>query len=235
MIYDINLIPKTKKNTSSNTANISVLIFLLCILVIAVFGFYLPYLKKESLKDQIQDKEDELSSYSGTEDTFLSLMSESVKLNQANTLVEQIKSNKINMTEILSFLNDNTPDDLLVTSFSYETGLITIEGEASTYTEIAQFIVKLRNMNKVTAINFTHAEVEEESDVPDQSNNNKKINKFTLYVRLDVVDAFSVIQQTEATKTSVENSPEDTGTEEATSEQTANSEEQEGSQNEANQ
>jgi len=207
MIYDINLIPKAKKNVSSETIFITTTLSLCCIALLIYFGFYLPIQQKYSLSKQISEQENELLSYSDTQEQYSSILNQVNEFIRTDLTLGTLKSSNLKMTKILNEIEKNIPKNVIVKTMTLEEGLLTIEGNAPSYQNIAQCIVKLRNMENVLGVTFTNAMKEETmgeasiekmneentvGEIPKESREGKdQLNNFTIYVNFNVMDVLT--------------------------------------------
>ncbi len=199
MIYDINLVPKNKKNASGKINFLMLLIGLFGLVILAVFFFLFPLQQKLSLMKQIQDKEDELAAYSEVQTEYNTLVSEANKQNQILASLDLLKDSRVKMTTLMDDIEGCMPKNVIVKSIALEDGLITIIGSASTYKEMAQFMVNLRKMNGVIAVTFTNATAEEDANET-ESNHSYSLDQlydFTIYVNYDIKNIIAELQQME--------------------------------------
>lgn len=191
MIYDINLIPKAKKNPLSTAYLIAFLIFLASSVLIAVFGFYLPFKEKNSLKDLIKEQEREIASSLEEQNTYATLLDQTAAISQTSISLDYLKENNLKMTKLMKDLENNMPEGILCSEMSLEGGLLIIKGISPTYTEMAAFIVKLRKMENVSQVTFLNAAMEDAADDADEK---AAMYTFEIDVRFSLVDAFTQLQ-----------------------------------------
>lgn len=208
MIYDINLIPKTRKKVSNEAIFVTSALSLCCVAVIIYLGFFLPFQQKSTLSKQISDQENELLSYSDTQEQYFSLINQVEEISRTALTLDSIKSSNLKMTEIINDIESTTPKNIKIKTMSLSGGLLTMEGRASSYQEIAEYIVNLRNVENVQGITFTNATrdegigevaIEEATigentleKIPEGNTDNvKQFHNFTLYVNLNVTDVLT--------------------------------------------
>ncbi len=199
MMYDINLIPQTKKNASGRINSTMIFIGLFCFVVLAVFFFYFPLQQKLSLNKQIQEKESEISSYANVEQEYITLADQADRLDRTAKALESLKSDRVKLTEVLNKIEKNIPKKVTVNSITLSEGLFTLEASSSTYKEISQFIVNLRGIEGVLSVTFSSAAAQEDSDASSggssaNSYNKEQIHDFTIFVRYDMKDVISELQ-----------------------------------------
>lgn len=198
-MYDINLIPKVKKKVSGESIFITTALCLCCFAFMGFFGFYLPIQQKLTLSDQIRAQEDELQSYSDTQDTYTLRVNQLNELKRTDIILNTLKTGKLKMTKIMNDIEMNIPQTIILQSMSFNAGLLTIEGTAPSYQDIAEYIVNLRSMENVLSVTFMNAIkeetmgqiiMEEESSEVDTINQ-EEVHSFTIYVNLFTVDVIS--------------------------------------------
>jgi Tfp pilus assembly protein PilN len=199
MIYDINLVPKNKKNTSGKFNFLIMLIGLFTVVVLTVFFFLFPLQQKLSLMNQIQNCENEITAYSEVQTEYSSLVIAADHLNQILTTLNSLKGSRVKMTALMDDIEGCMPKNATMKSINLEDGLLTIIGSASTYREMAQFIVNLRNIEGVLSVTFTNATVEEDANGSEskQSYSLDQHYDFTIYVNYDFKNIIAELQQNE--------------------------------------
>lgn len=196
MIYDINLIPKNKKKSSSSSHLILALLSISCIVVLALFGFYFPYQDKNTLKDKIKEQQDEVKDSSEVELTYTNLISERDTLVFSNTMLDSIKSSKFDVVLMMEEVEQRIPETIILKEISLEAGLLTLKGTSPSYTDIASLIVKLREMNGVLDVSFLSATVDEANGgTAAEDSISEPISEFSVYVRLNTVDILAQFMQ----------------------------------------
>jgi Tfp pilus assembly protein PilN len=199
MIYDINLVPKNKKNATGRSNFLIILIGLFTVVVLAVFFFLFPLQQKLSLMNQIRDRENELEAYSEVQTEYSTLVSEADQLNQILTTLASLKGSRVKMTTLMDDIEGCMPKNITMKSIKLEDGLLTIIGSASTYREISQFIVNLRKMEDVQDVTFTNATVEDDRNGTEsyQGYNMEQLYDFTIYINYDYKNIIAELQQKE--------------------------------------
>jgi Tfp pilus assembly protein PilN len=166
-----------------------------------VFGFYLPLQERNILSAQVREKEEELQAYSNTQEIYGTLMEQMTALSQTDLILDSIESNNLQMSNIMDNIESNIPEDIMINEMSLESGMITLEGTSLSFTEIASFIVKLRNMESVLEVSFLSAEEDEAS--MDEALEDSSLDQsflFTIYVKLNVSDILSQINVGDGTE-----------------------------------
>jgi Tfp pilus assembly protein PilN len=193
MIYDINLIPKSKVKSSANLNAALLILFVASAALLVTLGLYLPYQQKVSLKREIRNQEATLLTFTGTKDTYSSLQSQIEEVNGTDLLLDTIKSNNLKMTTILNNVENAIPKDIIISSMSLEAGMLTLVGTSPSYTEVAGFIVNLRKVDNVAGVAFMSASAEASAEAAGSNNTQDagQLFNFTVYVKFNVTDAFT--------------------------------------------
>jgi hypothetical protein len=125
-------------------------------------GLYLPLKEKNDLKKRIGQKQEELSSYGSVEDRYIALSAQFSKITAINSAFKALKSNNLKMTQIFQDLQENIPGDIIIQNISYSNmkGELTIDGLSRNYKNIAQYIVKLRQLDYILDVGFTSVVLE---------------------------------------------------------------------------
>ena len=90
------------------------------------------------------------------------------------------------ITALLDNIEVNTPEDIYLENLSIEGGMLNLSGYSPNYEDIAKYIVKLRNMDRVDNTTFTTATLDENDD--------KEKYQFNLYCNIDQRDFISELQ-----------------------------------------
>lgn len=193
MIYDINLIPKSKVKSSANLNVALLILFVTSAALLVTLGFYLPYQQKLSLKREIRNQEATLLTFTGTQETYSSLQNQIEEVNSTDLLLDTIKSNNLKMTTIFNNVENSIPKDIIISSMSLEAGMLTLVGTSPSYTEVAGFIVNLRKVDNVAGVAFMSASAESSSEAAGSDNTQDagQLFNFTVYVKFNVTDVFT--------------------------------------------
>ncbi len=185
MKYDINLMPKNNDKSAIQTVIISLLLLLIIIGGLGYFCYYMPVQERNHLKADIKDLEDELASSSDLEQEYIELSDKVSKLLEIEIKLKNLKENNIKTTEIYDGLEKSIPKNITLDKIVLdEGGIITIEGYSPTHTDIAQFLVNLRKVDKVLVVEFQMLD----------NNNPKKPNEFTIQLAWNVITMNGGIQ-----------------------------------------
>jgi Tfp pilus assembly protein PilN len=171
MRHDINLIPKRSSVISAKTMFFIILITISGIIITGLYGLYLPLKTKNELKNLIKEKQEELLLYGGVYETFNTLTDQINSIITIKAAFEALKINNLKMTQILQDFQDNIPKNMVIQNISYSNsnGELLMEGLSPTYKEIAQYIVKLRQLDYILDVGFTSAELEKDEMNADSS------------------------------------------------------------------
>ena len=190
MSYDINLIPKNKKILSNKTKRLAILFYALSSILVMLFGLYLPLQEKHNLGFQVKEKEQELTNYTGTQDSYNLLLNQINDITEMDQLLDSIKTKELRATKIMKDIENNIPEKMVVQDITLETGKVTIEGCSDTFTEIAGFIVKLRELEDVSGVSFISA-AEDDTSGFSETQSKLSVYHFIVYVTLNVTDPIS--------------------------------------------
>lgn len=161
---DINLLPKKKASGAGKLATS----FILVIIAILIFsGFYMVYLPNKDKKDlekQIASKEAELASYTVTEDEYTELSARLALLRDRMDEFDRINAANLQKSIVLSEIEDAIPTNINLSSFSITGGNLSISGTTTSPDPvlISQFMVNLRNIEKVTNVTLSSINNSEE-------------------------------------------------------------------------
>lgn len=184
MRNDINLIPKRNRIISAKMMSLILAISVGGIILMLFYGLLQPLKEKNEMKNIIAQKQEELLLYNSVEDTFITLTEQINKIKTMNSAFETLKSNTLKMTQIFQDFQKNIPEDITIQTISYSNsnGELLMEGVSPTYKNIAQYIVKLRQLDDILGVVFTSAELEN----PEVSNGDKgmTMHKFSIKVSL---------------------------------------------------
>lgn len=189
MIYDINLISKSKKKASTNIIFVISLLSLFIITLLLFYGLYLPIQQKNKLINKMEEQKEQLLYLTEEEKNYIELKSKIDEISRFDEMLSLIKSSNLKITEIIKSMEENIPSDIMVNSLVLSADMLTIEGKASSYQDIAEYIIKLRKIERVVDVNFINSLKEDNKE----DTNTVKIQpyKFTIYVRLNVSDILS--------------------------------------------
>jgi Tfp pilus assembly protein PilN len=206
MVYDINLLPKNEKKNSGNPKGILIVIGTCSLLAFGILGYYFPASKQRHMENMIKEQEDEIAAYAETEEQYNTLTEQVMDTTLKSTSINSLKSSSLKLTKLLDDIEEYIPKKINVESMSCQDALLTIEALSPSYKEISCFIANVRKIENVQDVKFTSAAREEK-------NNGKKeivTNRFTIYLSLNVEDAFSKLIAGEDNKDEGETAAEDT-------------------------
>lgn len=192
MIYDINLLPKRKNKVSGKTLFTIFSFIILGIGVLAFFGIYLPLNMKNQLSDKIKRQQRELQTYTANDVQFIELTEQINNLKQMISALDELKNNRFQGTKILDSIEESIPKNIVVESISLESNLLTLEALSPSYREIAQFVVKAREIEKVLDVKFTNAYLQPDTE---EQAGNKELYRFQIFITLDAQDLITVLEQ----------------------------------------
>ncbi len=161
---DINLLPKKKASGAGKLATS----FILVIIAILIFsGFYMVYLPNKDKKDlekQIASKEAELASYTVTEDEYTELSARLALLRDRMDEFDRINAANLQKSIVLSEIEDAIPTNINLSSFFITGGNLSISGTTTSPDPVlvSQFMVNLRNIEKVTNVTLSSINNSEE-------------------------------------------------------------------------
>jgi Tfp pilus assembly protein PilN len=191
MRHDINLIPKRSRVISAKMMFLIILITISGIIITGLYGLYLPLKTKNELKNLIKEKQAELLLYDSVEENFKTLTDEINSIITIKAAFEALKINNLKMTQIFQDFQDNIPKNIVIENISYSNlnGELLMEGFSPAYKEIAQYIVKLRQLDYILDVGFTSAELEmdemnADTGIETDSKADAAMHKFKLKVSL---------------------------------------------------
>lgn len=192
MIYDINLIPKSKAKSSGGFNAILLTVTAITAIALLLFGYYFPHQQKLHLRNRIENQEKALMASADAEEAFTSLKDRIQEINAADSMMDAIKSNSIRLTDMLSGIENSIPEDVVIQSITMEAGLLTIDGVTPGYTQIAAFIVNLRKQDKVLGVTLlgTRNDTSLANTNPKQDEASGETFEFTLYANYSYADVF---------------------------------------------
>lgn len=198
MVYDINLIPKTRINASQKARFVVISVVLLFAVLLGILGLYLPTRTKLKLIDQIKKQEKELMAYSTVNEEFTTLTATMDDLKRMEGILKQLKDNNLIMTELLADLETCIPNDITIKTLAFDEGMLTLDGSSPDYEKIAQYIVNIRKLNRVINVTFLSAATDQELTEEGTMDDSKILFNFTLYVKLDAIDILPMLAVLEA-------------------------------------
>lgn len=151
---DINLVPKSEKDTSS----VTILTYLVVIMVLAlfggIFGVYIPLQKKNSLNSKISLLESEIELNNDIDIRLSEISSEVDRVSYLNDALDNLKNKDTKTSQIIKDLEQILSTDIKVKIFSIEEGVLTLEGSTPMYKNVAQSMVKIRELDYVIDANL---------------------------------------------------------------------------------
>lgn len=174
MRNDINLIPKRNSIISAKMMFMVLVISMSGLILMGYFGLFLPLNEKRELKSTIKENEEELLLYSNVDATYAATLEQVENLVGLKTVFEALKNDNLKMTQTIKDLQENIPKNIIVNKIDYKDGELLMEGLSPTNKEIAQYIVKLRQLDYVLKVDFTSAEVDVSLDNGTDTGNKKE-------------------------------------------------------------
>lgn len=167
MKADLNLLPKKQSNISAKNLVILSVISIIVLGLVGYFFVYIPNEEKNRISKEIEEKQEELAKYEGLDEELAQLNIEIAGLKSMLEAVGGITSEYVKMTEKLEAIEEAIPVDIILKNISYTTDTINMSGEGLDYTDIARFMVSLRNIEdveKVTLSTVNYTEEQEEDN-----------------------------------------------------------------------
>ena len=161
MVYDINLLPRGKRNESSKIGIRMLMVGILCAMILIGGFLFYPLRVKVSLMNKLRTQEQDIVNYAAVEEEYNAVSAEVARLNNLQSTLEELRASKKNISPLLDEIEECMPRQITLTSVQAENGLLTINGEAEIYKQIAQFMINLRGMKEAQSVTFTTATVEE--------------------------------------------------------------------------
>lgn len=183
MKADLNLLPKKKSNISTKSVAIISILGIIVLGLVGYFLVYVPNAEKNRISKEIEEKQEELDKYKGLDEELTQLNAEISELNKIISMVDGISSEYVEMTEKLKNIVDAIPVEVFLKNISYSADTIQMDGEGPDYTDIARFMVNLRNIkdvDKVSLSSVNHFQEEDEDD--------NEITKYTFNLTINYGD-----------------------------------------------
>lgn len=174
MKTDLNLLPQKGPQLSGSR----ILIIALCILAVALGGVGLPLCQKFILRNKIDQLTIELASYSEIEVLAEKLQNQVKRLTEIDNVFTDKKARYLPVSHILNDIEANIPQNINIEKLSFSAEILDIEGTAPAYREIAQFHVKMQEVEYVDSVVFRSAHRE------GQSENNAESYRFSLHLTI---------------------------------------------------
>lgn len=155
MRNDINLIVKRKQLTTP-VPIVSVLLATFFVAVFAgYFGYYLPSLEKKLLQEEIATTEEKLNSYGDVDQQYNDALQKVNNLKLIAEAFDNLKNNDIKVSEIIKDFEEKFPESVILKEFDLNEGVITLNGIASKYDDVARLILKLRELDYVNSVRLS--------------------------------------------------------------------------------
>lgn len=198
MKRDINLLPSKVKKISFATLVVIIILALSYITAALVFGLYFPLKEKEDYNIKIKKLQDSIASYNASETEYYSLQQTvNVKRREADALLA-LKENRLETVKLLNDIEKNIPFVLFLDQLTVSKGKMTLIGTTTDYKEIAKFIVKLRDVDKVIDPTFTTATLEKTQSQlnigEDEENDVIEMYSFDIYSNMEYRDVINDLQ-----------------------------------------
>ncbi|NMB42580.1 MAG: PilN domain-containing protein [Clostridiales bacterium] len=161
---DINLLPKKKASGAGKLATSFILVIIAILIFSGLYMVYLPNKYKKDLEKQIASKEAELASYTVTEDEYTELSARLALLRDRMDEFDRINAANLQKSIVLSEVESAIPTSINLSSFSITGGNLSISGTTTSPDPvlISQFMVNLRNIEKVTNVTLSSINNSEE-------------------------------------------------------------------------
>lgn len=186
MMYDINLLPKNERKMSAGMTFLIVFISIAYVAAAVLFGLLLPLKEKENMNSKIKRIKEDIESYDVTEAEYYQLEKTVEEKKREGLALLALRNERLVITALLDNIEVNTPEDIYLENLSIEGGMLNLSGYSPNYEDIAKYIVKLRNMDRVDNTTFTTATLDENDD--------KEKYQFNLYCNIDQRDFISELQ-----------------------------------------
>ena len=169
MKADLNLLPKKKSNISVQNLVVLSLISAVVLGLVGYFFVYLPNVEKNIISKEIEEKQDELAKYDGLDEELIQLNKEINDLKGMLDAVNGITSEYVKMTEKLEAIGQAMPVEMIINDFTYSDNIVEMEAqglyEKDIYTDIARFMVNLRNIDDVKSVRLVSVNYDEKEDI----------------------------------------------------------------------
>lgn len=165
---DLNLVPRKESATLNSSIVDIIMIYILTFLCLILFGVIKPNDKKAEIEKQIAEKEQELQQYATVDEEYEELTEKITEIKNNKKIVEQLTDKK-KFGDILKDIQNIIPDDVVIKNLSYSDDSLTISATSSDIIDIAQFMVKLRQLDYVQSVKFSSASNKKSENSSDTS------------------------------------------------------------------
>lgn len=151
---DINLLPKRKASDSTKLASSFIVAIILVVVLSAIFMVYLPNMDKKEIERQVASKELELSTYTVTQEEYTEMADRLSLLRNRIKAFDNINYTNLEKSQVIADVEDAMPANINLSSFSLSGDILSIAGTTTTLNPVlvSQFMVNLRNMEKVSDV-----------------------------------------------------------------------------------
>lgn len=161
---DINLLPKKSRKISFGAVVILLVLGILYVAVATLFGYLIPLRQRDELNRQINQIEKSIESINASEaEYYLLMQTVNMKRYEGEALLA-LRNNRLDITEFLDNVEASMPVDIYANALNISGGLLNIEGISLDYNDIARFMVKLRELDKVIDTTFTTATLDKANE-----------------------------------------------------------------------
>lgn len=164
MRNDINLLQKKQSSVSRKTLTYILIISIFVIICFSGICVVLPNISKGMIQNNITNKEKELQSYAAVEAEYQEALNNTTEIKEQINTIDQLKNNTRSFTQIFDDIQVIMPQDITLTKMNYHDDSIDMEGIALEVVNIAQFMVKLRQLEYVQSVKVTSSELDTESE-----------------------------------------------------------------------
>jgi len=191
MIYDINLLPKNNRNTSKKIEQKMIFTGILFVIILVACFYLFPLQQKLFFNKKIQEQNNLIDSYASVQKNYSDLTDRINNINSNMSTLKSIRNDRKDLSALLNDIEKRIPSNTKLNSMQLEDGRLVIEGDTSTFKEIAQFIVNLRSSEEVEEVTFTTATKQEDNTVLAT----QKLYSFTLNVKYKYSDILKNSQE----------------------------------------
>jgi Tfp pilus assembly protein PilN len=151
---DINLIPKEYSARRKRPVRLFYVIVLTALAIFSMLYLYLaPQKTIWSLEQEIKSYDDTVVDYNILKNKLAQLEKNEETINKRLQVIESISSEEVNPTEVIDFIKEALPQDVLLTNLSYSSTDVSLTCVAETAAGITEFYTELGKSDKFH--NFT--------------------------------------------------------------------------------
>ncbi|NLJ41901.1 MAG: PilN domain-containing protein [Clostridiales bacterium] len=208
MKYDLNLLPTKDRRGLGPKRFLYFLAILILVLLFGYYGIYFPYATKGTLEKRFQAMENDVNTLRIKAERYTAASEELIENTDRIAVLQEAMKGQPRFSDLFATLEKTIPKDIIIKELRADAESVTLLGQAPNYTDVAQFIVRLRNEDYPVKVNFSGAQMHEGSqlaDIPDG-----KMHEFTIHIisKLDEEDIDDEPDESQETENTGDNEAE---------------------------